>query len=180
MRLRRRAIAFVVILASGDALTFALTLQYVNIDRAFDAGALFAAIATAIYSILSETTEKKRPLLRVIPYVMGGRTLGTMSMEISIANVGEAVASDVNCEVFLDGPQKVSLENNGKYIISLLAPQETSKISVVRSIATDLLQSQRSYSVKVQYKDTEGDRMKPAEVSGSMQELYTAFFQKLR
>jgi len=175
VRVRRRAWLFVATLIIGGIVAFTFASIFLNVDRAFDAAALYFAIATAAYTILAEAAEKKRPRLRVTPRVVSGLGLGELGLEIELSNIGEAVATDIRVECSLRGQQQAPLEGGGNLEVAPMAPGERETTRVVRSVETQRLQSQESYTVKVRYKGAEGDEMKPIEDSGTIGALIEEF-----
>jgi hypothetical protein len=179
VRVRRRAWLFVATLTIGGIVVFTFASIFLNVDRAFDAAALYVAIATAAYTIVAEAAEKKRPLLRVTPRVVSGLGIGSLGLEIELCNIGEAVATDIRVECSLRGQQQVPLERGGNFEVASMAAGERKTIRVVGSVETQRLQSQESYIVKVRYKDAEGDEMKPIEDSGTIGALIEEFDREM-
>jgi hypothetical protein len=60
-----------------------------------------------------------------------------------------------------------------------MAAGERKTIRVVGSVETQRLQSQESYTVKVRYKDAEGDEMKPIKDSGTIGALIEEFNREM-
>jgi len=167
VRVRRRAWLFIAILVIGGIVAFTFA--------SIEAATLYVATATAVYTILAEASEKKRPLLRVTPHVVSGFGIGELGLEIELSNIGEAVATDIRVECSLRGQQQVPLIGGGNFRVAPMAPGERASIRVVDSVEIKRLQSQESYTVRVWYKDAEGDEMKPIEDRGAIGALIEEF-----
>jgi hypothetical protein len=91
-----------------------------------------------------------------------------------IDNIGEVPAKDVKA-VCKTGPQTISLQDNGIYVIPLLPPKEPPmKFNVLNSIESERLHSQ-NLNVEVTYSNMGSQKQPSIKENYSISELVRKF-----
>lgn len=141
--------------------------------------ALFTSVSTAVYAILIQPKERIEPLLRITPtkefqegvLVRKSGFERTMDLNIWIENIGYSIAKDIEVQCRLVPNGSISLENNGVFKHSLLAPKEIMKYQALRSAGSNKLLSQQLI-IEASYLNEDGKKQKPTKNEYSVKELH--------
>lgn len=177
--MKRRAWLFIIYLVVANAVSFGLTDYFVSIDRAFNAASLVTAASAAGYAIVAESRSKKRPYLRLSCECVAGMGIGSVGMTAIVTNVGDDVATDVRGTCSLMGQPPIPLADNGAFDIQSVGAGETVTFRIIGSVPTASFQAQRTYSAVVNYKNSDGEKMKAVSSDGSANALFRAMEERI-
>jgi hypothetical protein len=141
--------------------------------------ALFTSVSTAVYAVLAQPKERIEPFLRITPTIErhDGIVVGNvgseriMSLNIWIENIGYSIAKDIEVQCRLVPNGSISLENNGVFKHSLLAPKEIVQYQAVQIASTDKLLS-RQLIIEASYLNEDDEKQKPTKNVYSVKELH--------
>jgi hypothetical protein len=167
----KRRIGFVLFLGIGNIALALYAFYYLGKDTVLESIAIFTSVSTAAYAVLNEPeTVRPEPLLRVRPVARGGLGAGSLGLDLSLDNIGDALAKDVKV-VCKTSPQVLPLQNNGIYLIeSIVARERPVRINVVTSLESGQFPSQ-NLEVEVTYSNTENKKQNPIKKTYSIDEL---------
>jgi hypothetical protein len=114
------------------------------------------------------TAQSNPPHLRVTPRIVTGNSMGTLGMEVKVANLGDGIAQDIQLIVTGLG----GIAPSGAIRLQDLGVHEKTTVKVVPSVSSSAMMANKEYSVEVSYRDANGKEMPPVEEHGLMTELF--------